>query len=326
MADAKLAIGSWILFCSVMLRCQTIPQQIPAIKHPPGAYAQVNGAKLWYESEGKGEPILLIAGGPGDAHYFHPFFSVLADSYRVICFDAFGRGKSERATSPDKYTFDRDVEDIEALRKTLSLNKINLLGHSYGGMVAQAYALKYPDAVSRLILADTFYDAEMWQVANNDHTNIEIQSQFPEIWEKVQRLRTMGLHSSAKEHQKEYDVPFGLMYFHDASIAENLPKGFLQVNADVYYAIAGDDADFLIGGDIAKLDYRMRLKDLRMPVLIVTGRYDRVATPRFALEFRRYAPQAQFVMFEHSGHMPFIEEQPLFFATLRNFLKQSGRH
>src|SRR5579863_7778055 len=195
MRNAKVAVVSWVLFCSVMPRCQTAPQQVPAIKHPPGAYAHVNGANLWYESEGHGEPLLLIAGGPGAAHYFHPFFSVLADSYRVICFDSFGRGKSDRATSPNEYSFDRDVEDVEGLRKALGLDKINLLGHSYGGMVAQAYALKYPHAVSKLILADTFYDAEMWQVANNDHTNSEIQSQFPEIWEKVQRLRSMGFHS-----------------------------------------------------------------------------------------------------------------------------------
>lgn len=321
MTRLKVFLLIWLALCSATAICQT--KEVSVLQHPPGAFVEVNGAKLWYESQGSGEPLILIAGGPGLAHYFHPDFSVLADSYRVVCFDAFGRGKSDRAQSPSQYTFERDVEDIEGLRKALHLGKINLLGHSYGGMVAQAYALKYPDAVSKLILVDALYSGEMWQ-ANNDHSNSEIQSQFPEVWEKVQQLRSMGLHSSAKEHQLAYDVPLGLMYFHDASIAEKLSKNPPDMNPEVYYQIAGDDADFFIGGDIAKLDFRTRLKDLRMPVLIVTGRYDRVAIPRFAIEFKRFAPQAQFVMFERSGHFPFMEEPQPFFDTLRKFLGQAS--
>jgi proline iminopeptidase len=82
----------------------------------------------------------------------------------------------------------------------------------------------------------------------------------------------------------------------------------------------GDDGDFLIGGDIVALDFRAQLKTLKMPTLIVTGRYDRVALPRFAVQFKKYAPQAQFVMFERSGHLPFIEEPEEFFKVLREFL------
>ncbi len=106
-------------------------------------FVQVKGTKLWYKIEGKGEALLLIAGGPGLSHsYFQPYFSVLSDFYRIIYFDAFGCGKSDRAKSPNEYTFERDVDDIEGIRKALNLEKINVLGHSYGGLVAQAYALK----------------------------------------------------------------------------------------------------------------------------------------------------------------------------------------
>src|SRR5215470_15449875 len=95
------------------------------VKHPPGEYFTVNGARLWVESEGSGPPILLISGGPGMPHdYFHPFFSALSSTNRVIYFDAFGRGKSDRARDPKEYTFDRDVEDIEGLRVAMGLGKI----------------------------------------------------------------------------------------------------------------------------------------------------------------------------------------------------------
>jgi proline iminopeptidase len=286
------------------------------VKHAPGDFVVVNGAKLWYESEGKGEPLLLVPGGPGSAHYFEPYFSSLAASNRLIYFDAFGRGKSDRAKSPKEYTFARDVEDIEGLRQALGLGKISLLGHSYGGIVAQAYALKYPDSIKRLILVNTLFSAEMWQ-ANNDSCNYELRNQYPEIWEKVEKLRAEGYHSSTKEHQEAYRLPRGLLYYYDASNAKKRRGNF---NPEVYYAIAGEDADFLIGGDIAKLDFRTQLKNLKMPTLIIAGRYDRVVLPRFALQFKRYAPQAQFVIFEESGHSPFVEETAKMMELFREFL------
>ncbi len=225
------------------------------VKHPSGSYAQVDGARLWYETEGQGDPLILIAGGPGDPHaVFHPFFSRLADHRKVVYFDAFGSGKSSRAQSKKEYSFARDVEDLEGLRKALGLAQMNLLGQSYGGMVAQAYALKYPKSVKRLILADTFYSGRMWQ-ANNDSCNYEMQEQYPEVWNKLQELRARGLRSSAPEHQQLYDsVPLGLFYFHDASKIRLLPDE--PGNDEVYYTIAGDDADFVIGGDIAALDFK----------------------------------------------------------------------
>ena len=135
-------------FCLASLSYSAQAQTPPAIQHPPGDYVTVNGAKLWYESEGRGDPLILISGGPGDSHdVFHLFFSRLAGQRRVIYFDAFGVGKSGRAKSRKEYTFARDVEDLEGLRKALGLSKINILGQSYGGMVAQAYALKFPETV-----------------------------------------------------------------------------------------------------------------------------------------------------------------------------------
>jgi proline iminopeptidase len=287
--------------------------------HPKGAYAAVNGAKLWYESEGSGEPILLIPGGPGDSHaVYHPFFSHLADRNRVLYYESFGVGRSDRAKSAAEYHFARDVEDVEGLRKALGLGAITILGHSYGGMVAQAYALKYPQAVKRLILIDTFYSGAMWQT-NNDNCNREIRNQYPEVWEKLQALRARGLRSNAPEHQElYYGIPIGLFYFYDAAKAERLPKD--PSNTEVYYAIAGADADFKIGGDIAPLDFRPQLGKLRMPVLVLAGRYDRVSMPAQAAEFQKLIPRSRFVIFEKSGHFPYIEEPDRTLQVLRDFL------
>jgi len=319
---AGTAARAFWAFCFVASLVAVRTQSSPStIQHPPGAYANVNGIKLWYETEGQGEPLVLVAGGPGDPHtVFHLFFSRLADRQRIVYFDEFGVGKSDRAKSSREYSFARDVENLEGLRKTLGLAKMNLLGQSYGGMVAQAYALKYPQSVERLILVDSFYSGQMWQ-ANNDNSNREIQTQFPEAWAKLQKLRAMGLRSNAPEHQQIYDsIPLGLFYFYDASKASLLPSD--PSNNDVYYAIAGDDADFTIGGDIASLDFRADLRKLTMPILIIAGRYDRISLPQYALKYKIYAPQARFVMMEKSGHFPYIEEPEKTLSVLREFLGQ----
>ena len=93
------------------------------------------------------------------------------------------------------------------------------------------------------------------------------------------------------------------------------------MNLNVYYQIVGVDGDFIIGGDIGKLDFRRDLKNLKMPILIVAGRYDRISDPRFAVKYKIYAPQAQFVMFEKSGHNPYVEENEKFFKVLNEFLR-----
>ena len=294
------------------------------VVHPPGSFVKVNSANLWVESEGTGKPILLIPSGPGYSHdYFHPQFTALADEYKVIYFDAFGRGKSERAKAPSEYTFKRDVEEIEGLRKALGLNKMIVFGHLYGGMVAIAYATKYPDRVDKLILGNTQFSAESWQ-SYNDAYNEMLRNQFPEASEKVLGLRAQGFHSSSPEVQKALQgLATGRMIsFYDASnrFKLNTPSG--AFNSDVWYVMGGDDCDFQVKGELAKLDFRVQLKELKPPVLVFAGRFDRGFLPRFAIQYKRYAPQAQFVMFEKSGHFPWVEETTEVFTTIKAFLSR----
>lgn len=284
-------------------------------------YATVNGERIWYQIKGEGEPVVLIPGGPGNSHlYFTPWFDELAKDHKVIYFDAFGRGKSSRAENKEEYSFQRDVDDLEGLRKALGFEKWSVLGHSYGGMVAQAYALQYPASVDKLILADTFYDAEMWQ-ENDDNSNHEFKNQCPEKWDKLMKIRDAGYRSSSPEHIEAYKIPSGLLYYYNPENASRIRKDSLSWNLDVYYQIVGVDGDFIIGGDIGKLDFRRDLKNLKMPILIVAGRYDRISDPGFAVKYKIYAPQAQFVMFEKSGHNPYLEEHEKFFKVLNDFLK-----
>ena len=289
--------------------------------HPPGDYITVNGTRLWYESEGTGRALVLIPAGPGVSHgYFHPHLAPLAQSQRVIYYDAFGTGKSDRAQGDQKYTFSRDVENVEGLRKALGLGEIDVLGHSYGGMVAQAYALRYPQAVRRLILADTSWGGAMSQ-AHRDNALSELRNQYPEIYERVAKVHDQGFPTCSKKYQDAYDAPPGFLLFYDNSAFQELIRTAAPPDSKVLCAIEGDDYDFVAGPEISKLDFHAQLKDLNMPMLIISGRFDRGMLPRYAVQFKTYAPKAQFVMFEKSGHFPFVEEPDEFIRVVKDFLR-----
>ena len=291
-----------------------------------GKYYTVNGAKLYTVSVGTGEPLIIIPGGPGGAHLGYRSFDSLSvnSNIHLIYMDGFGRGKSDTAKNVTAYTLERDIEDIEGLRKAMNLTKINLLGHSYGSLVAQGYALKYGQNLSHLIIANGFHSFLMWQ-ENDDNSNHEIKTNYPEVWDTLMKVREQGIISSDEIHQEIYGrVPYGFLYSYNPNNflkrgAKPYPNSF---NTKLYYQMVGKDGDFIVGNDIGNFDFRSQLKTLKMPVLIVAGRYDRVAVPWMQVKYKQYCPQAQFVMFERSGHNPQVEEPTKYFALLKDFLKK----
>ena len=292
-----------------------------------GKYISVNGAKLWVVTVGKGEPLVLISGGPGGAHLGLRRFDSLANNNALIYFDAFGRGKSDTAKDVKEYSLARDIEDLEGLRIALHYDKWNVLGHSYGGLVAQGYALKYPAHVSHLILANTFHSFIMWQ-ENDDNSNHEIKENYPEVWEELMKIRETGAVSSDVKHQEIYSkVPYGFLYAYNPENFVSRPNIRRQpypnaFNSKLYYQMVGKDGDFIVGSDIGNFDFRKDLKKLTMPVLIYGGRYDRVAVPKMMVKYKEYCPQATFIMFEHSGHNPQVEEPAELFPLLKDFMKK----
>jgi proline iminopeptidase len=289
-----------------------------------GKYYTVNGAKIWTVSLGSGDPLFIIPGGPGSAHIGMRPFDSLYKSATLIYFDGFGRGKSDTAKHVKEYSLKRDIDDLEELRKLMGFKKINILGHSYGTVVTQGYAIKYPEHVGHLILSAPFHSNIMWQ-ENDDNSNREIKTHYPEVWDTLSVIRKQGYRSSDSLHQAIYGrVPYGFLYAYN-------PDNFInrgrvpypnKTNVKLYYQMVGKDGDFIIESDIGKFDYRKNLKNLKMPILIIAGRFDRVAVPWMMVKYKEYCPQAQFEMFEKSGHNTFIEEPAKTFELIRIFLSR----
>lgn len=307
----------------LLLKTHLFSQFFPS-SHTDGKYYTINGAKIWTVSFGKGDPLFFIAGGPGGTHYGLRSFDSLSKTNTLVYYDGFGRGKSDTAKTLSEYTLERDIEDLNGLRIAMGYNKINILGHSYGGLVAQGYAIKYPENVSHLIVANSFHSFTMWQ-ENDDNSNHEIRTNYPEVWDSLKKLRSGGAISSDRIHQAIYGkVPYGFLYAYNPNNFKSrggkpYPNSF---NARLYYQMVGEDGDFIVGNDIGSFDFRKQLKDLKMPILIIGGRYDRVAVPWMMIKYKEYCPQAKFVMFEESGHNPQVEQPAEEFTLIRAFLSK----
>ena len=316
-AMKNFALALVLLVFGQLVYAQNFPES-----QTDGKYYEVNGAKLWTVSFGQGDPLFFIAGGPGGTHYGLRSFDSLSTTNTLVYFDGFGRGKSDTALDVKEYTLERDIEDLEGLRKAMGFGQINVLGHSYGGVVAQGYAIKYPENVKHLILANSFHSFIMWQ-ENDDNCNHEIKTNYPEVWDTLMIIREQGAVSSDPIHQEIYGrVPYGFLYAYnpDNFVSRRRKPYPNPFNAKLYYQMVGKDGDFIVGNDIGNFDYRKQLKDLKMPILIIAGRFDRVAVPWMMVKYKEYCPQAQFVMFERSGHNPQVEEPAKEFALIREFL------
>lgn len=283
---------------------------------------KIDGYNINVETKGKGNPVVFIAGGPGNSHdYLQGNFGKYFKDMQVVFFDALGRGLSDDAKDNSEYSIDNDVELLEAIRQKLNLKKWSVVGHSYGTVVAQAYALKYPETINKMLLINGFHSGLMWQ-ANCDSYNHYAKTHFPEKWRLVDSLRLEGYVSKDPVFSDLYgSFPTKYIYYHDTKLRQPMPKERVRSwSSDVYYTIVGRDADFHVTGSMGDWDVRRQLKNITAPTLIVAGRYDGVSTPEWVIQYKKYMPQAQFVMFENSGHNPYLEEPEKFFKLFEAFL------
>ncbi len=282
----------------------------------------INGYKINVEVKGQGDPVFFLPGGPGNSHdYMQGSFGQYYKNNTVVFFDFLGRGKSEDAKAVSEYSVENDVELIEALRKKLKFNKISLVGHSYGTVPAQAYAIKYKDNVDKMVLINGFHSGAMWQ-ANCDSYNRYAKTHFPEKWKTVDSLRALGYLSTEEPLKSVYgDFPTKYVYYHNTTLKQNRPSYKHRSWAnDVYTTIIGKDGDFDVSGSMINQDYRKKLKNVKAKTLIIAGRYDGVSTPEYAIQYKTFMPQAQFVMFEQSAHNPYLEEPEKFYKLFEDFM------
>jgi proline iminopeptidase len=250
---------------------------------------------------------------------FHPFFTGLADTHRLIYVDLHGRGRSDQPADLKEITFADDVADVAELINELDLGPVHVYGFSYGGLLGQALALDHPALLRSLIIANSLHSPEMWQ-ANHVNINAELARQHPQVWDRIVALRAQGLKSTDPQMTEQFAAAARLVRFHNPDNAGLLATEPGARNLELYPLFAGADVDFIIGGQIAQIpDFRPRLKEITAPVMVLAGRYDRALYPQLQRQFTEYAPRIRLEFLERSGSFSHVEEPDTVFALVRKF-------
>jgi len=289
-------------------------------------FVKANGVMIYYEAFGRGEPLLIVHGGPGASHdYFLPYLLPLARNNRLIFIDERGSGRSQKIEKTSDYSVENMVEDVEAVRRELGLGKISLLGHSYGGVLAQAYALKYQENLTHLILCSTFHSTrEMNEVFKRI-----LEKMTPELRTRIEKMEKAGLFGHGKDFEKnrytsEYmTASWGEGYF--PYLYQNHPDPNYDPIAngntawDLYREMWGSDGEFIIDGNLKSVEYADRLSSIKVPTLITAGDNDE-CDPSLSREMNGMIPGSKLVIFPKSGHMTFVDQPTLFISTIDEFL------
>ena len=292
-------------------------------------FVDANGVMLYYLILGRGEPLVVMHGGPGASHeYFMPYLLPLARHNRVVFIDERGSGRSQKTANPAGYTIENMVEDLEAARIALNLGKINLLGHSYGGALVQAYALKYQQNLQHLILGSTWSStAAMNQVFVHMKENMA-----PELRERIDRLEAAGLFGHGKDYEKnrypaEYMIAaWGEGYFPYVYQARPDPNydPLAQGNTawDLYREMWGKHGEFVIDGNLKSVEYTDRLPGIKVPTLVLVGDHDE-CSPSLAQVMHEKIAGSKLVIFPKAGHMTFVDQPELFVKAVDEFLHEN---
>ncbi len=323
----KLFPAALLAFCLGAPALAPLVSAQSAVYPQQDGYVDAHGVLIYYVAFGTGSPLVVVHGGPGADHtYFLPYLLPLARTHRLIFIDERGSGRSQHLQDTSLYTVENMVEDVEDVRQALKLGKISLLGHSYGGVLAQAYALKYQQNLTHLILNSTFPSTRQM----NEVLAREKAQMPPAKLKRLNELEAAGLFGKGEawEHGRypaEYaTLAWGPGYFpftYGARPDPNYdPLGqLIGTSWELYRVMWGEHGEFIIDGNLKSVEYVDRLQGIHVPTLIMAGDHDE-CDPSLSLEMSAKIADSKLVILPNSGHMNFVDQPELWQKTVEEFL------
>jgi proline iminopeptidase len=320
-------VGLCLCFAPASARAQRAARNMSSTVYPiHDGFVDAHGVMIYYATVGRGAPLLILHGGPGASHdYFLPYLLPLARHNRLVFIDERGSGKSEKLADPSGYTVENMVEDVEAVRQALDLGKITLLGHSYGGVLAQAYALKYQRYLTHLILCSTFPSTiQMNEVLAKIKENMD-----PALRDKIDHMEKQGLFGHGLPYQQNrytdaYMIAaWGEGYFpyiyqnHPDPNYDPIANG--NMSWDLYREMWGSDGEYVIDGNLKSVEYVDKLPTIHVPTLIIVGDHDE-CDPSLSKEMHEKIHGSKLIILPKSGHMTFVDQPELFIGAVDSFL------
>jgi proline iminopeptidase len=264
---------------------------------------------LAYETFGSASqatPVIVANGGPGLSHIYmlqNDVWTRLSHNRQIVFYDQRGTGKSKRVSPDAPFGMDAQVADMEAVRAKFGLQKFDLVGDSYGGLLAMAYAAAHPEHIEKLILSDSA--APAWK----DIVRV-LPDVFPDVLEQITAREKSATGTDAADQRIRDHF---LMLFYS------------EANRDAYLAGVKDlesvpQVSAAVQKATRSLDLTPELPKFKFPTMVITGRYDMNVTPLTAWNIYKAIPGAKFVVFEKSGHLPSYEEPDKYVSVVDAFL------
>ena len=283
-------------------------------------------AETWYRIDGDlrpddpdaPAPLVALHGGPGATHDYLLALADLADGRAVVFYDQIGNGRSTHypERGADFWTVELFVRELRNLVDSLGIaGRHHVLGSSWGGFLAQEYALTHPPGLRSVVLADT-------------------AASFPDFLAEANRLRgelPPEVEATLKRHEEagttddpEYEEACMVFYRRHLCRLEEWPpelvESFEWIARDptVYHTMNGP-SEFHVIGSIKDWQVKNWLGEIDVPTLLTSGRYDE-ATPALQETLREGIPDCEWALFEESSHTPFVEERQRYMQVVGDWL------
>jgi L-proline amide hydrolase len=281
--------------------------------------------RTWYKVTGNLQagkaPLVILHGGPGCTHDYVDSFKELAATGRaVIHYDQLGNGRSthlpERAGQGDFWTVDLFLDELNRLTAHLGIaDRYDVLGQSWGGMLGAEHAVRQPKGLRRLVIANSPASLKTWVEEAN-----RLRRDMPQdIQDALTRNEEAGTIDS-EEYQKASAAFYALHVCRIQPMPAEVQRTFDAIVADptVYHTMNGP-TEFHVIGSMKGWTIESRLHQIIVPTLLISGRYDE-ATPLCVQPYADHIPDVRWRIFEHSSHMPHVEEKAACLAAVADFL------
>jgi Predicted hydrolases or acyltransferases (alpha/beta hydrolase superfamily) len=303
-------------------------------------YVNIGDCNLYIEEEGEGVPMVILHGGPGSTHHdFHPHFSRAKNFAKVIYYDQRGCGFSDYEPGEGGYSVEQAVNDLEKLRQALGIEKWIVLGHSYGGYLAQRYAIEYPESVMGLILVTAMPGLRDTVGLEGVVHKLEPTRQYDYISEEeMKRMKEIRAEISnlVKEEKIPPEKAVEIWLYNNQLNGDWKRQNFYrpteeEMTRSALYGWKHDGVfnEFFLGRpgfnwimsmDAGKVDLEGAFEDCPMPTLIIEADWDLTWNTDKPQKMQENHPGSEMVVFQSSGHSPFADDPEKFFNLLEEFV------